>query len=106
LAEKLDWIHLSTGDLLRKAVREGTELGKRAKASMDRGELVPDELLLDLVKEKLGAKAKPRGWVLDGYPRNVSQAESLGRMIDEIPGIRIGGVLSLRVSTPEVVDRL
>jgi adenylate kinase len=73
---------------------------------MDGGELVPDELLLDLVKEKLSADPKPRGWVLDGYPRNVAQAESLGRMIDEIPGIRIGGVFSLRVSTPELVDRL
>ena len=106
LAERSSWIHLSTGDLLRKAVREGTELGKKAKSYMDKGELVPDALLLDLVREKLGVEPKPKGWVLDGYPRNLSQAQSLGRIIDEIPGVQIGGVLSLRVSTPELVTRL
>jgi adenylate kinase len=91
---------------LRKAVREGTDLGKKAKSYMDRGELVPDALLLDLVREKLQAEPKPKGWVLDGYPRNLSQAESLSRMIDEIPGTEIGGVISLRVPTPELVERL
>ena len=106
LAKRLNWVHLSTGELLRQAVREGTDLGKKAKESMDRGELVPDDLLLDLVKEKLQADPRPEGWVLDGYPRNLSQAESLSRMIGEIPGIRIGGVVSLRVSTPELINRL
>jgi adenylate kinase len=106
LAERSGWVHLSTGDLLRKAVREGTELGKKAKTYMDKGELVPDALLLDLVREKLHTEPKPKGWVLDGYPRNLAQAESLGRIIDEIPGVQIGGVLSLVVSTPELVTRL
>ncbi|HET9886628.1 MAG TPA: adenylate kinase [bacterium] len=106
LAERSGWVHLSTGDLLRKAVREGSELGKKAKAYMDKGELVPDALLLDLVREKLHTEPKPKGWVLDGYPRNLAQAESLSRIIDEIPGVQIGGVLSLVVSTPELVTRL
>jgi adenylate kinase len=106
LAERLNWIHLSTGELLRQAVREGTELGKKAKEFMDRGELVPDDLLLDGVRQKLTEEPRPKGWVLDGYPRNLAQAESLSRMIDEIHGIRIGGVLSLRVSTPELINRL
>lgn len=102
----MGWVHLSTGDLLRKAGHEGTELGKKAKEYMDRGELVPDSLLLDLVKEKLHVEPKPKGWVLDGYPRNLSQAESLSRMIDEVHGIRIGGVVCLQVSAPETITRL
>ena len=102
----MEWVHLSTGALLRKAVAEGTELGKKAKENMDRGELVPDTLLLDLMKENLDVAPKPKGWVLDGYPRNLSQAESLSRMIDEIPGIRIGGVVCLQVSTPEIITRV
>jgi adenylate kinase len=97
--------HVSTGDLLRRAVREGTELGKQAKGFMDRGELVPDSLLLDLVRESLLASPRPSGWILDGYPRNLAQAQSLARMMDEI-GIALGGVLSLEVDADVLVDRL
>jgi adenylate kinase len=97
--------HVSTGDLLRRAVREGTELGKKAKGFMDRGELVPDSLLLDLVRESLLASPRPSGWILDGYPRNLAQAKSLAGMMDEI-GIGLGGVLSLEVDSDVLVDRL
>lgn len=97
--------HVSTGDLLRRAVREGTELGKKAKGFMDRGELVPDSLLLDLVRESLLASPRPSGWILDGYPRNLAQAQSLAGMMDEI-GIGLGGVLSLEVDSDVLVDRL
>jgi adenylate kinase len=91
--------------LLRRAVREGTELGRKAKDFMDRGELVPDSLLLDLVRETLQSRPAPPGWILDGYPRNRSQAESLTRMLEEI-GIGLGGVLNLRVNPEVLVDRL
>ena len=97
--------HVSTGDLLRRAVREGTELGRKAKGYMDRGELVPDSLLLDLVRETLQGRPAPPGWILDGYPRNRSQAESLTRMLEEI-GIGLGGVLNLRVPPDVLVDRI
>ncbi len=97
--------HVSTGDLLRRAVREGTDLGKKAKGFMDRGELVPDSLLLDLVRECLETEPRPAGWILDGYPRNLAQAESLARVMDEI-GIALGGVLCLEVSEEAIVDRL
>ncbi len=97
--------HVSTGELLRRAVREGTELGRKAKGFMDRGELVPDSLLLDLVRESLEVRPEPAGWILDGYPRNLAQAESLARMMEEI-GFELGGVLSLRVSENALVDRL
>jgi adenylate kinase len=106
LARRLEWAHISTGDLLRAAVREGSDLGKKAKSYMDRGELVPDALLLDLMREKLASRPAPKGWVLDGYPRNLVQAQSLSRMIEEMDGVRIGGVLNLNVSNDALVERL
>jgi adenylate kinase len=90
---------------LRRAVREGTPLGAKVKALMDRGELVPDALLLDLVRETLEARPAPEGWVLDGYPRNLAQAESLDEMLAQI-GIRLGGVLNLEVADGVLVTRL
>lgn len=69
--------HISTGDLLRSAVKAGTELGRAAKKYMDAGELVPDELVIDLVKERLGADDAQKGFILDGFPRNTTQAVTL-----------------------------
>ncbi len=105
LGECLKMPHVSTGDLLRRAVRDGTVLGSKARSFMDRGELVPDGLLLDLVREKLEARPAPPGWVLDGYPRNLPQAESLDEMLGSA-GIRLGGVLNLEVADGVLVNRL
>lgn len=105
LAERLAFRHVSTGDLLRRAVREGTVLGSKAKGFMDRGELVPDALLLDLVRETLEEKPEPAGWVLDGYPRNLIQAESLSKMLSEAR-VAMGGVLNLAVGPAFLVERL
>ena len=74
---------VSSGDLLRDAVKRGTELGKRAKAAMDAGELVSDEIVLGLIRERLGRPDAAAGFILDGYPRNVAQAE-LGQPIDAV----------------------
>jgi adenylate kinase len=98
---------ISTGDLLREAVRDGTELGKKAKTFMDAGELVPDAVILGLVRETLsvnGATA-PRGFILDGFPRTLPQAQALDEMLHTI-GQPIQGVLMLDVADDVIVKRL
>ena len=75
---------ISSGDLLRDAVARGTELGKRAKAAMDAGELVSDEIVLGLIRERLGRADTAGGFILDGYPRNVAQAGALDVVLREL----------------------
>lgn len=76
--------HISTGDILRAAVAQQTDLGKKAKHYMDTGELVPDELILDLIRERLTTEDALEGWILDGFPRNVDQATFLSELLLEI----------------------
>lgn len=76
--------HISTGDILRSAVANQTPLGVQAKAYMDRGDLVPDGLVVDLIRERLDQSDAQAGWILDGFPRNVPQAEFLDSLLDEI----------------------
>lgn len=98
LSEKLGYTRLSTGDMLREAVRNGTELGKKAKGYMDSGALVPNDLIIDLMKEKI---AQARGGViLDGFPRTVVQADALGQQVD------VDLALNLDVADDELVRRL
>jgi len=82
VAERLGLKHLSTGDILREAVKEQTELGLKAKAYMEKGELVPDDLMLALIAEELD-RLGDSGWILDGYPRTMPQAEALEKVLDE-----------------------
>lgn len=77
ISEKLGVPHISTGDILREAVRNDSPLGRQAKAIMDRGELVPDGLLVDIIVERLSRSDCADGFLLDGYPRNVAQSETL-----------------------------
>ncbi len=104
LAEHLRIPHVSTGELLRKAVAEGTELGAKARGYMEKGELVPDPLLLGLVREALEGPAA-RGAILDGYPRNLRQAEALTELLHGM-GLELGGVIELEVSEQVLVDRI
>ena len=83
LAEILNIPHISTGDILRGAVAQATPLGQKAQAYMEKGELVPDELLLDLVRDRLNQSDAQNGWILDGFPRNVSQASFLDKLLQE-----------------------
>lgn len=76
--------HISTGDILRTAVAEQTELGQKAQSYMDRGELVPDQLMLDLVRDRLSQEDVKPGWILDGFPRTVGQATFLDKLLQEI----------------------
>ncbi len=95
--------HVATGDMFRASVKEDTEAGRRAKSYMDQGELVPDDVVIEVVNERLSGKDAAEGFVLDGFPRNVAQAESLDEMLGE-EGVDL--VLELQVPTDVVLGRL
>jgi adenylate kinase len=97
--------HISTGEILRAAVAGQTPLGTKAKGYMDRGELVPDQLVIDLIRERLGESDAKTGWILDGYPRNVAQADSLAELITEL-GQTLDRVVNLDVPDETLVKRL
>jgi adenylate kinase len=105
LAQCLSVPKLATGDVLRDAVRQGTPLGLAAKAAMDRGDLVPDDVILGIMKEALAAPNAARGVVLDGVVRTVPQAEGLARVLREL-GRRLDAVLVFDVDAEELVARL
>ena len=92
---------VSTGDLLRAAMKEGTELGVKAKSYMDSGNLVPDELVIDIIKEYIGSDKCRNGFILDGFPRSIPQAEALDTM-----GVKIDLVLSLEVEDEKIIERM
>ena len=96
---------ISTGDILRQAVTDGTLLGKEAKEYMDRGELVPDSVINDIVEERLAAEDCRAGFLLDGFPRTVAQAEALETMLER-RNLVLDGAVSLRVPRGELVARL
>jgi adenylate kinase len=96
---------ISTGDILRAAVRDGTPLGMQAKQYMDRGALVPDEVMIGIVRERLSQADAQVGFILDGFPRTVPQAEALNRMLSE-SGQPIDHVIGIEVPEDELVKRL
>lgn len=96
---------ISTGDLLREAVRNKTALGLEAKGHMDEGRLVPDSVVIGLVREKLGNSNIASGFILDGFPRTVPQAEALTKVLDE-QRIQLSRVINFKVSREEIVKRL
>jgi adenylate kinase len=97
--------HISTGDMLRAAVKAGTEVGMRAKDYMDRGELLPDEVMVDVVDHQLnGSDTTHRGFILDGFPRTVAQAESLADIVKDAGGLDV--VIDLNVPEAVVLERL
>jgi len=97
--------HISTGDMLRAAVKAGTPIGKKAKAVMDAGELVSDAIVIGIAEERLGQPDAKKGFLLDGFPRTLAQAEALGRLLDEI-GAPLDCCLALTVDNEAVVARL
>ena len=105
LSDGAGWAHVSTGDLLRAARREGTELGKRAQGYMDKGELVPDALILDLVREHLEGIDDGTGILFDGFPRTTAQAEGLEDVLDEV-GRRVDAVVVFEAPEETLVKRL
>jgi len=105
LAQRTGMSHLSTGDMLRAAVKAGTELGKTAEGFMTRGELVPDDLLIAIIKEKIDSGELNTGFILDGFPRTIPQAKSLRRMLEENDA-NLDCAILFEVSDEEVVKRL
>jgi adenylate kinase len=97
--------HISTGDMLRNNVKEGTPLGKKAKEYMDRGDLVPDSLIMDMMEERLQAPDCKKGFILDGFPRTIPQAESLGGLLKKI-SLSIDLVVNMEIGKQVVLDRL
>jgi len=105
ISEKFGIPQISTGDILRDAVRKGTPLGLKARTFMEKGELVPDEVVIGIVEERLKEKDCARGWILDGFPRTVPQAEALDRILEKY-GTPVDYVLNFEVDEEEVVKRL
>ena len=105
LVEEFKIPHISTGDMFRAAVKEGTELGKQAKACMDAGQLVPDEVTIGIVKERLLKDDCKKGFLLDGFPRNVLQAEALDSFMKE-QGISLDAVLDVNVDASILIRRI
>jgi adenylate kinase len=105
IVEKYDIPHISTGDMFRAAIKGGTELGLKAKSFMDQGALVPDEVTIGIVRERLSAVDCEEGFLLDGFPRTVPQAEALESLLADL-GKRIEHVVNIQVEQDELVKRL
>ena len=105
LIEQYNLIHLSTGDILRSEVAAQTELGLQAKELMDRGDLVPDDIVIGMIKSKVGERLDANGFIFDGFPRTVAQAEALDTLLGDF-GISITALLALSVDEQELIKRL
>lgn len=105
LVSKHGIVQLSTGDMLRAAVAAGTPVGQRAKAIMDRGELVPDEVVVAIIADRIDQADAKRGFVLDGFPRTVPQAEALDRLLAE-RGLKLDAVIELKVDEGILLKRI
>ena len=101
ISEKYHIPAIATGDILRGAIKSGTELGKAAKSYIDAGQLVPDEVVIGIIKEYLGSEACKNGFILDGFPRSIPQAEALDAM-----GVKIDVVLSIEVPDEKIIERM
>jgi adenylate kinase len=105
ICQKFGLPHISTGDILRQAVKEGSPLGLQAKGFMDRGELVPDHLILNLIKERFKSPDAKEGFLLDGFPRTVAQAQGLEESLIQ-QNLKIDIACSLNVEREELIQRL
>ena len=105
LQEDLDLPYYATGDILRAAVRDETDIGKEAKAYMDRGDLVPDEVIIGVIAERIDSHEAEDGFILDGFPRTVGQAEALSKKLGELRA-RLTAAILISVPDEEVIRRL
>ncbi len=105
IVEKYNIPHISTGDMFRAAIKDGTELGLQAKSFMDKGELVPDEVTIGIVRERLSKNDCNKGFLLDGFPRTVPQAEALEAILTDL-GKKIDYVINIEVDSEILLERL
>jgi adenylate kinase len=105
LEDKRGFKQLSTGDMLRSAIAQGTEMGKKAKVVMDRGDLVSDDIVVSIIAERLDKPDVKKGFILDGFPRNQTQAEALDRML-KVKGLKLDAVIEMKVNDEELVKRI
>jgi adenylate kinase len=105
LVERYGIVQLSTGDMLRAAVAAGTEIGKKAKAVMDAGQLVSDEIVIGIVADRIEEPDARNGFVLDGFPRTIAQAEALEAMLKD-KGLKLDAVIEFQVDESKLVDRI
>ena len=105
IADKYNIPHISTGDIFRANIKNGTELGKKAKTYMDQGLLVPDELVVDLVADRIQQEDAVNGYVLDGFPRTIPQAESLDKALENM-GSKIDYAIDIDVPDENIINRM
>ena len=105
IVKKFPIPHISTGDMFRKAIKDKTDLGKKAESYMDRGELVPDEVTVGIVKERISEDDAKKGFLLDGFPRTIDQAEALNSIMQELDR-EIDAVINIEVPEEELMNRL
>jgi adenylate kinase len=105
LVKELGITHISTGDMFRAAIKEGTEMGRKAKEYMDQGQLVPDEVVVGMVRDRLSQPDCAKGFLLDGFPRTLAQAEALSNTLDQM-GIKLDGVINIDVPRERLMARL
>lgn len=102
LSEKLGLLQLSTGDILRQALKNQTPLGLKAKAIMEKGELVPDDIIIDLIQDKIDENKNVSGFLFDGFPRTIAQAEAL----KNLPNVKIDFVIEINLADSIIIERL
>lgn len=105
LAEKLNIPHISTGDIFRSNIRNGTGLGKKAKEYIDKGALVPDEVTIDIVRDRIANSDCKEGFILDGFPRTIPQAERLDEILDSM-GMTLDYVIDISIPDDDIIRRL
>jgi adenylate kinase len=105
IAKDYNVLHISTGDMLRAAVKEGSELGNLAKSYMDKGELVPDIVVIGIIREVIKTSGSINGYLLDGFPRTIPQAEALDRMLNS-ESLKVDKVVSIEVPDGEIISRI
>jgi len=105
IIDRYGLVHLSTGDLLRAEIAGKTDLGLQAQSIMQKGELVPDEIVIGMIENRIDGSEDPKGFIFDGFPRTVEQAEALDELLEK-RGLSIGFMISLDVKRQELIDRL